>query len=154
VAKKKSAKKRKSLISPKPAEKFHPLCHRCEHRVRVIECRQKDKEAGGPRYECGDLAHATCGCYMYKPVAPVIVRPAEGDPRPIGGNWMLAGRVRGVDVVAVDIKQEKLEDGTYVFWPVKRKEPKKQEKAVKAIKSEDFPHVEFNEEEDLPAWEN
>jgi uncharacterized protein YlaI len=151
---KKITKKRRKTIPAKDA-RFHALCDRCEHRVSVIERRRKDKEASGPRYECGDLEHATGGCYMYRPVSPVAVKPAEGDPRPIGGNWLLAGRVRGVDVVAVDIKQEKLEDGTYVFWPVKRKKVKEKPIAIKAISGKDFPKTEYDDEEDgVPEWES
>jgi hypothetical protein len=63
------------------------LCHRCEHRVRFIE--------GGPRprMECGDKDLAVCGCYMYRPVQPVVLTPREGDNRPIQGGWMISARM-------------------------------------------------------------
>jgi hypothetical protein len=55
-----------------------PLCYRCEHRARYHET------GHGPRCECGDTNSATCGCYMYAPVAPLVLRRSKGDRRRFG----------------------------------------------------------------------
>lgn len=67
------------------------LCFRCEHRARFLEL------GFAPRCECGAIEQAVCSCYMYKPVLPVLLRPNEGDRRPISGMpTMLSGRAHRV----------------------------------------------------------
>lgn len=80
------------------AETFLPLCHRCEHRVSVLE--------GGtpPRYECGDMfcmdgSHkAVCSCYMYSPVRPLVIKRNEGDKRQVFAPWLLSARVHAIAI--------------------------------------------------------
>ena len=65
------------------------LCFRCEHRARYYET------GSAPRMECGSPETAVYGCYMYKPVRPVVVGPRDkSDPRPIFGPPMISGRVQ------------------------------------------------------------
>jgi len=71
-----------------------PLCYRCEHRARFHET------GHGPRMECQNATTASCGCYMYRPVEPLILRAAEsekqiGVKRPLGGPGMIAARAHG-----------------------------------------------------------
>ena len=92
------AKKRKSARVKEPEPEYAPLCYRCDHRANWHETKH------GPRYECGVLNSAVCGCYMYRPVRPLgLVRePSEtalhGRKRMIAGPWMLAARCRGVQI--------------------------------------------------------
>jgi hypothetical protein len=62
------------------------LCFRCEHRAQYLEQR------GRPRYECGEIEQSKYGCYMYKPVIPVILKPSDNDPRPQFGPTMITSR--------------------------------------------------------------
>ncbi len=62
------------------------LCHRCEYRARFLE------DGLGPRYECQQAGRSICGCYMYRPVRPVVLKPRAGDKRPAGGPWAIAAR--------------------------------------------------------------
>lgn len=65
------------------------LCYRCEHRARYFET------GSAPRAECGSPSMSVYGCYMYKPVRPVVVTQGnKDDPRPIFGPSMIAGRIR------------------------------------------------------------
>jgi len=52
------------------------LCYRCEHRVNFLE----NKIAS--RCECGTIESSVCGCYMYEPVKPVVLKKNEDDTRP------------------------------------------------------------------------
>ena len=93
----------------KKQAKYHPLCHRCEHRVRVLEGQ------AGPRYECQQKELAVISCYMYTPVIPVGLKKRTGDKRPLGAGWMIAARAEGVALPKVQlraVKQGKL----IVFW--------------------------------------
>jgi hypothetical protein len=47
------------------------LCFRCEHRARFLE--DRSGEPPRPRYQCGETTRAVCSCYMYEPVAPLIL---------------------------------------------------------------------------------
>lgn len=92
------------------------LCHRCEYRARFLE------SGHGPRCECKEVGKAVSGCYMYRPVQPVVLAPQEGDKRPVQGSWMISARMRAAgllgeehtytvtDVVKVDGKK------AYVTW--------------------------------------
>ncbi len=91
------------------------LCFRCEHRANYLETGQ------APRMECGSPEMCVGGCYMYKPVRPVVVEQQNpDDPRPIFGPPMLAGRVRFKRVSNDDDNHLKLvqpNDNEYlVFW--------------------------------------
>jgi hypothetical protein len=77
---------------------FWPLCYRCEHRAAYLEARKATGQGHAPRYECQQCEDATGGCYMFSPVRPLRLVPAPGERRPIGGPWMIAGRVRSVGV--------------------------------------------------------
>ena len=67
---------------------FIGLCHRCEHRAVWHETKAR------PRYECG-AEDAVAGCYMYKPVKPVVLVKVKGDRRPLGGGPMIGARAHG-----------------------------------------------------------
>ena len=73
------------------------LCWRCEHRARFYETGEK------PRMECGDVKTAKCGCYMYAPTRPYVVRAALNETRPIFAMPMLSGRVEPVKVAEDDL---------------------------------------------------
>ena len=78
------------------------LCRRCEHRQRILDAMAEGKEWTAPRCECGDVAHAVVGCYMYLPTLPVIVRTERHEKRPVFAAYMIAGRVEGVRVATRD----------------------------------------------------
>ncbi len=78
------------------------LCRRCEHRQRILDAMAEQGEWTAPRCECGDVAHAVVGCYMYLPTLPVIVRPERREKRPVFAAYMIAGRVEGVRVATRD----------------------------------------------------
>lgn len=63
----------------------------CGHRVGLTS----------PAYEGGE-DRAVGGCYMYRPVRPVVVTVDDGEKRPVFASPMIAGRVR-YDSVAGDM---------------------------------------------------
>jgi hypothetical protein len=64
---------------------FVGLCHRCEHRATF-------KEKGlAPRCECGSN-NAVYSCYMYRPVAPLVLEPKQGERRSLLAMWTVSGR--------------------------------------------------------------
>ena len=65
------------------------FCYRCEYRARFLE------EGYAPRCECKDTG-SVVGCYMYKPVMPLVISRRKGDKRGIGG--ILGARLRAVRV--------------------------------------------------------
>jgi len=69
----------------------HPLCYRCEHRAIYLET------GHAPRCECGGTG-AVIGCYMYRPVKPVVTCPRSGDKRPQYRGWMFSGRMKGIRI--------------------------------------------------------
>ena len=73
-----------------------PLCYRCEHRAQFLE------NGSRPRYQCGEIGEAVHGCYMFKPVKPLVLKPRDNDHRPITLN-LLSGRVEGVRVADVEL---------------------------------------------------
>ena len=90
------------------------LCFRCEHRAKFLE------DGHAPRCECGDIESSKCGCYMYKPCLPVIVKPSEGEERPMFAAPMISGRIMAVRVAKT--KEDVVgnvchnEDGSFVVW--------------------------------------
>jgi len=66
------------------------LCYRCEERARFYEW------GHAARHECGQVAQAVHGCYMYRPVLPHKIAPLDGEKRPIGGPWAFSGRAHSV----------------------------------------------------------
>ena len=87
------------------------LCFRCEHRAKFLE--------GGsrPRYECGDIERSNAGCYMFTPCRPVVVKPNEGDKRPMFGPNMIAGRYTAVELDdEMELTIRKREKGFTLYW--------------------------------------
>jgi len=86
------------------------LCYRCEYRAQFLE---KDH---APRLECKGTS-AVIGCYMYKPVAPLVLKPREGDNRPKFGEIgsMLSGRAEGVRKSEPIIQIVELGNDKYTF---------------------------------------
>lgn len=68
------------------------LCWRCEHRARFNEMGGKWR----PRCECGDVHTAYCGCYMYAPVVPFVLRRRRGDTRKFGYRVEAVGWAVGI----------------------------------------------------------
>lgn len=75
-------------VRPAPVEGYWPQCYRCEYRARAHE------EGHGPRMECSSFSTATCGCYMYQPVRPLVEKRQKGDRRPMGAPAMISPRMR------------------------------------------------------------
>ena len=73
-----------------------PLCYRCEYRAQFLENGRR------PRHECGD-GGAVYGCYMFRPVKPLVLKPRDNDTRPITLN-LLSGRVEAVRVADVELR--------------------------------------------------
>ena len=86
-----------------------PLCYRCEHRALFHETGDQ------PRFECG-ASRASWTCYMYRPVRPLAVVANDGEERPIGGPWMLAGRVHAEKPAAVEMAAERQGRATVFYW--------------------------------------
>lgn len=86
------------------------LCFRCEHRSQFYE------SGHHPRYECGDVTMCVVGCYMYKPVCPVILMKEDGDDRPQFGPQMFSARSRFVDIADMDLTVEGCENGDVLYW--------------------------------------
>lgn len=84
------------------------LCFRCEHRARYLE------SGHAPRYECGQAAESKCGCYMYRPVSPVVMKPQDGDPRPVGSG-MLACRSEAVRVFRSNLECKEVDGGFVIL---------------------------------------
>lgn len=100
------------LNSPSADKKSVPLCYRCEHRAAALETGLRD----GPRFECKQADRAVVGCYMYRPVAPLVLAPDKGDKRPFMGPPMLAGRHHAVDVPCVfAIRAQEVEGGVVLY---------------------------------------
>ena len=74
-----------------------PLCYRCEHRARFLENGRR------PRYECGEVDSAVDGCYMFRPVKPLVLGVRENDVRPVTLN-IFSGRVEGVRIADVELR--------------------------------------------------
>ena len=93
------------------------LCYRCQHRVNFLE------NGSRPRYECGEIQSSKYICYMFKPIAPVVLTPNEGDDRPIGGPTMISARVHWADNQHEDefeLVLDELGDKEYAMYYVKK----------------------------------
>jgi len=90
------------------------LCHRCEYRAQFFETGRR------PRYECGDSTSNKYGCYMYRPVKPVVLKADKDDKRPQFGPWFLSSRsyfVRVADEMVLDMKE--IKEGNIIYWVFK-----------------------------------
>ena len=68
-----------------------PLCHRCEYRA---EHRETGRAA---RYECGGVG-AVYGCYMWRPVRPLILAPLPGERRSLLLPMAFSGRAMALAI--------------------------------------------------------
>jgi hypothetical protein len=97
-------------------QQYHGLCFRCDHRAKFLEIGSQ------PRYECGQTGQSVCGCYMYKPVKPVILKRNKGDRRPQFAGYMLSARSRGVRIPTERefiLNFKKYKDGNVIYWAPK-----------------------------------
>ena len=86
------------------------LCFRCEYRTKYLE------EGNGPRFECKVPEMSVIGCYMFQPVKPIVIKPREGDNRPLSLNYFSA-RVERVDVSPeLELRGEETKEGILVYW--------------------------------------
>jgi len=93
-------------IKRKPLAKG--MCFRCEFRAQFHEV------GHAPRYECGtDSSYV--GCYMYKPVAPVVLEPNKGDKRSVKLPAMIRGRSQGIAVADCQTVYKQLPDNQYIL---------------------------------------
>ena len=89
---------------------YHPLCFRCEHRARFLE------DYHAPRYECKQVNEGKIGCYMYKPVAPVLLRDEDTeDPRPACGG-IFSRRLYGASVAEGEVVFDATQPGHLVYF--------------------------------------
>ena len=107
-------------------EDYAPLCWRCDHRIAFVE--RVDAEGISfanltvenrphcPRYECGDLGASVAGCYMYRPVVPVIIERDTGERRQLFAGAMIAARAHGVTPKrGREWKTRVIKDGSH-YW--------------------------------------
>ncbi len=87
------------------------LCYRCEYRADYLET------GSAPRLECKDIKNSNHSCYMYKPVAPMILKNKADDNRGIAGEVspMISARANAIKIAKVDIKLVKLDNKEYSF---------------------------------------
>jgi DNA-directed RNA polymerase subunit RPC12/RpoP len=115
------------------------LCNRCETRAEHFETGSQ------PRCECGsvelvkadkdDVVAASCphcngrvrakpqavvGCYMYRPVRPVVLQKRAGDGRPQFSEAMVSARSEGVRTACskedIDLASWSKGNDTMLFW--------------------------------------
>ena len=84
------------------------LCYRCEHRAMFLESGRQ------PRFECGSATSCVVGCYMYRPVNPIVIKPREGDSRPLTLD-IISCRVEGVRVADLQIGVKVVDDGVLIY---------------------------------------
>ena len=101
-------------------ERDKGLCWRCEHRAVAHET------GSGPRCECKDFSTAYCGCYMYRPVRPLVIKAITygrgPDIRPLGGPPMIAARANRVGIGDVELAGTEDKNGLFMYWrPVTKK---------------------------------
>jgi hypothetical protein len=53
--------------------------------------------------ECGEVKSSKIGCYMWRPVSPVVLERDAGEKRPMTAPEFLRGRSHGVGVAACDL---------------------------------------------------
>ena len=68
------------------------ICHRCEYRVQYIE------QGHAPRFECGEISLSKYGCYMYRPVSPVVLAQDKHEKRSVMLPVFLRGRSHGIGI--------------------------------------------------------
>ena len=93
------------------------LCFRCEHRAKF-------HEAGhAPRHECSLINSAVSGCYMFKPVKPIVIKHRKGDDRFLSLN-IFSCRVERVNDVKVELELqgEQINDSVIFYWVPKKNE--------------------------------
>lgn len=95
---------------PKEEDRPVPLCYRCEWRAQAHETEH------GPRYECTETGSAVVGCYMYRPVRPVVLKRQAGDRRPIDGPPIVSARSYGVALAPGEPVARKLRGGRLLVW--------------------------------------
>ena len=89
------------------------LCYRCEHRAKFLETGIQ------PRCECGEINKAVYGCYMYKPVKPVVLLPDEDDDRPQFGPVFIAARSYYGGVADMELDLMEQGKGAVLYWTKK-----------------------------------
>lgn len=92
-------------------------CFRCEHRVRSLE----SKGEHSPRWECGNHNSNYIGCYMYRPVLPVVQSRDLEDERPLFAPWIISARssfVRVADEDELILTAVPTEDGVFQIYTV------------------------------------
>jgi hypothetical protein len=95
--------------------KYISLCYRCEHRAKFLEMQIR------PRYECGEPNRSVSSCYMFQPARPLVIKPRDGDTRPITLN-LIGGRVEAVKVAEnLEIGIAPHKDGLLPIWQQKNK---------------------------------
>lgn len=94
--------------------RFLPLCYRCEYRALFHET------GAGPRYECS-LDTAVCGCYMYRPVVPLVIESDSGDNRPLGGPSMISARSHAVSLGDCELVAHRIGRLMLAYWTPRSK---------------------------------
>lgn len=93
------------------SDKPRGLCFRCEYRAQYFE------SGSHPRYECGQPTLAVMSCYMFRPVAPIAVKPSAGDKRPLFGAWAISARVERIaDPKTLSLKVKQIKPGWILYW--------------------------------------
>jgi hypothetical protein len=110
----------------KKQEKMYGLCYRCEYRAQYLEdvLNAKKDEKGNPvemihspRCECGSGSHFTgklssvYSCYMYRPVAPYILKADKGEKRSLTAPFMVSGRAHAVGIAKTAVFAKKIKEG-------------------------------------------
>jgi len=97
------------------------ICQRCEYRAQYLET------GHAPRAECGWLETSKYGCYMYKPVLPVVMQRDEyedeitketGIERPSFGPWMFSARMHFVRLPEdeMELAGKEVDGGIVAYW--------------------------------------
>ena len=87
------------------------LCYRCEYRALYFE------EGYGSRSECQQSGAAVGSCYMFKPVAPIVLKRLKGDNRPALAAWMISARMERVQVEPrLECVTKKTKKGLMPYW--------------------------------------
>jgi len=99
------------------------LCNRCEHRAVFIEKSQRQKidksvHVPRPRFQCGNTEMSLIGCYMYRPVRPVVfIKSDPDDPRPLFGPAILSSRFRAIRIAQnIELMKFSTEEQHYLYW--------------------------------------
>ena len=87
------------------------LCYRCEYRALFFE------ENYGARSECQHGGAAVGSCYMFKPVAPIVIKKRKDDKRPALGPWAISARMERVQVdPRLECVIKKTKKGLMPYW--------------------------------------